>query len=70
MNNSSAWTNIALAFGIISLVVFLFLLIMRIFTNSKLPEVKQGIICPRCHYLNEEGADICKQCGTNLKQNE
>ncbi len=70
INNSLTWANITLAFGIISLVVFVFLLIMRIFTNSKLPEVKQGIICPRCHYLNEEGADTCKQCGANLKQNE
>ena len=70
LKSESSWDNIALALAIICVLAFFFMLIMRIFTNSKLPEVKQGIICPRCHYLNEEGSDICKQCGTKLKQDE
>ena len=61
-------TSILLAIAILALLVSLFFLVMRLFASSKLPEVKKGIICPRCHYPNEEGSKVCKQCGYKLNQ--
>lgn len=64
------WSSISLGLGLLSIVLFIFFLVMKSFNNSKLPEVKQGVICPRCHYLNEEHSQICKQCGEKLSKDE
>lgn len=63
IGNDSYWTNFCLGIGIGCLVLLLFFLVLFWFEGRKLPEVKQGVVCPKCKTIYPKEARRCPKCG-------
>ena len=38
--------------------------------NARISEIKDGVVCARCHTVNPAGTAYCKSCGNRLKKSK
>ncbi len=63
LDETGYWHSFSLGLAIAFLIVFLFLLFYSFLTRENLPEVHQGVRCPRCDTLYPKEEDRCPNCG-------
>ncbi len=61
--NESYWKNFCLGLGLSCAVLLLFFFVLFWLEGRKMPEVKQGVICPKCKTIYPKDARRCPKCG-------